>query len=263
MFNVPDRSAVISERTIAEDAEILALRAPFANVSFLSDRPMTVFDARNYSVDWADGKPVVWAGWIAWKVEPGEHIALVGRSGAGKTTLSAKLALDAKKNKKAKVLLVAADIYRPAAIQQLQTLGEQIEVEVFTLEGAQPDEAADQSLLPEEFSRAMRRFRMAWITEGQSDSPNFQEMQAAARELRAEITHLSGEIDENASSGSEIISQLRDVLAKCKQIDDFVRFFGDGDEFQELVRLGDETVTQLERVIALLLGSSPPGPAQS
>ncbi|MFQ5606389.1 MAG: signal recognition particle protein [Candidatus Zixiibacteriota bacterium] len=64
---------------------------------------------------------------------------ICGLQGSGKTTLSAKLALDAK-NKKAKALLVAADTYRPAAVQQLKTLGEQIDVEVFSLDGALPPE---------------------------------------------------------------------------------------------------------------------------
>ncbi len=62
---------------------------------------------------------------------------LCGLQGAGKTTLAAKLALQAK-GKKNKVLLVAADIYRPAAIKQLQTLGEQIGVEVFFQDGEKP-----------------------------------------------------------------------------------------------------------------------------
>lgn len=69
---------------------------------------------------------------------------LCGLQGAGKTTLAAKLALSAK-SKKTKVLLVAADTYRPAAVLQLQTLGEQIEVEVFTVEGEKPAEICRQA----------------------------------------------------------------------------------------------------------------------
>ncbi len=66
---------------------------------------------------------------------------ICGLQGSGKTTLTAKLALQARKNRKnTKVLMAAADIYRPAAIQQLQTLGEQINIEVFTLDGATPPE---------------------------------------------------------------------------------------------------------------------------
>lgn len=59
-------------------------------------------------------------------------IVLVGLQGAGKTTTSAKLANLLKKQGK-KPLLVAADIYRPAAIKQLQVLGEAIDVPVFTM----------------------------------------------------------------------------------------------------------------------------------
>jgi signal recognition particle subunit SRP54 len=59
-------------------------------------------------------------------------IMMVGLQGAGKTTSSGKLArLLAKQNKKP--LLVAADIYRPAAIRQLEVLGEQLGVPVFSL----------------------------------------------------------------------------------------------------------------------------------
>ncbi len=59
-------------------------------------------------------------------------IMLVGLQGAGKTTTSAKLAKWLQKDNH-KPLLIACDIYRPAAIKQLQVLGEQIQVPVFTL----------------------------------------------------------------------------------------------------------------------------------
>lgn len=58
-------------------------------------------------------------------------IMVVGLQGSGKTTFCGKIALRLK-NFKRKVLLVAADIYRPAAIQQLKILGGQIGVEVFS-----------------------------------------------------------------------------------------------------------------------------------
>lgn len=63
---------------------------------------------------------------------PPNIIMFVGLQGAGKTTMAGKIALHLKKHNK-KPLLVAADIYRPAAIKQLQVLGAQIEVPVFTL----------------------------------------------------------------------------------------------------------------------------------
>ena len=58
-------------------------------------------------------------------------ILMAGLNGAGKTTLSGKLALLLKNKKSRKPLLVACDVYRPAAIDQLQVLGEQIGVEVY------------------------------------------------------------------------------------------------------------------------------------
>ena len=58
-------------------------------------------------------------------------ILMAGLNGAGKTTLSGKPALLLKNKKSRKPLLVACDVYRPAAIDQLQVLGEQIGVEVY------------------------------------------------------------------------------------------------------------------------------------
>lgn len=59
-------------------------------------------------------------------------IMLVGLQGAGKTTMGGKLALHLRKRNK-KPLLVACDIYRPAAIKQLQVVGKQIDVPVFSM----------------------------------------------------------------------------------------------------------------------------------
>ena len=63
-------------------------------------------------------------------------IMVVGLQGSGKTTFSAKLAKRLL-NQKRKVLLAAADVYRPAAIEQLKQLGEKINVKVFSL--TEPD----------------------------------------------------------------------------------------------------------------------------
>jgi signal recognition particle subunit SRP54 len=59
-------------------------------------------------------------------------IMLVGLQGAGKTTMCGKLALNLRKNNK-KPLMVACDIYRPAAIKQLEVVGKQIEIPVFSM----------------------------------------------------------------------------------------------------------------------------------
>ena len=59
-------------------------------------------------------------------------IMMVGLQGTGKTTASAKIANYCKNKLARRVLLVACDVVRPAAIEQLQTLGKSIDVEVFT-----------------------------------------------------------------------------------------------------------------------------------
>ncbi|MGL5084118.1 MAG: signal recognition particle protein [Clostridium sp.] len=59
-------------------------------------------------------------------------IMLVGLQGAGKTTMCGKLALSLKKNNK-RPLLVACDVYRPAAIKQLEVVGKQIDIPVFQM----------------------------------------------------------------------------------------------------------------------------------
>lgn len=69
------------------------------------------------------------------RFQPGKSLTVImlcGLQGAGKTTTAAKLAGKFKKKGK-KVLLVALDVYRPAAIKQLQINGEKQEVEVFTM----------------------------------------------------------------------------------------------------------------------------------
>ncbi|HPW58528.1 MAG TPA: signal recognition particle receptor subunit alpha, partial [Candidatus Rifleibacterium sp.] len=58
-------------------------------------------------------------------------ILMAGLQGSGKTTTSAKLALYLRKDEKKNPMLVACDIYRPAAVKQLQVLGDQLSVEVF------------------------------------------------------------------------------------------------------------------------------------
>ena len=62
-------------------------------------------------------------------------ILIAGLQGSGKTTFSGKLASFIKSKKGRQVLLVAGDVYRPAAIDQLKVLGGQIGVEVYTEEG--------------------------------------------------------------------------------------------------------------------------------
>lgn len=76
---------------------------------------------------------------------PPTVIMLVGLQGSGKTTTCGKLA-GALRRQGRRPLMVAADIYRPAAVKQLQVLGAQLDVPVFALEGAKPPEIAKRAL---------------------------------------------------------------------------------------------------------------------
>lgn len=76
-------------------------------------------------------------------------IMMLGLQGSGKTTSSAKLAVKLKKEGK-NPLLVACDVYRPAAITQLQTLGKDIGVDVFTI----PDEKNVQNIVQNAINHA-------------------------------------------------------------------------------------------------------------
>ena len=74
-------------------------------------------------------------------------VLMSGLQGSGKTTFSAKLALFLKNKKKKKPILVACDVYRPAAIDQLNVLGEQIGVEVYSdLEQKNPVKIAKSAI---------------------------------------------------------------------------------------------------------------------
>jgi signal recognition particle subunit SRP54 len=72
---------------------------------------------------------------------------LVGLQGQGKTTSCAKLAYYLKRKKGQNPMLVAADIYRPAAIKQLEILAQQVGAEYFSLgEGVNPVDIALMSI---------------------------------------------------------------------------------------------------------------------
>lgn len=74
-------------------------------------------------------------------------VMLVGLQGSGKTTTAAKIAHLMRKKNSRRPLLAAADVYRPAAIQQLQTLGKSLNIPVFSLgDKADPVEIATRAL---------------------------------------------------------------------------------------------------------------------
>lgn len=84
---------------------------------------------------------------ISFSQKPPTVVMMVGLQGAGKTTTSGKLANLIRKKHNRSPLLVAADIYRPAAIKQLETLGKQLDLPVFSLgDQVKPEEIVTKAL---------------------------------------------------------------------------------------------------------------------
>jgi len=75
---------------------------------------------------------------LRWAKKGATGFMMVGLQGSGKTTSCGKLARHLEKTYKKRPLLVAADVYRPAAVDQLRTLGKQLGMPVFSIPGADP-----------------------------------------------------------------------------------------------------------------------------
>ncbi|HHX96587.1 MAG TPA: signal recognition particle protein, partial [Clostridia bacterium] len=114
---VKDFVAILTERAIG--SEVLESLTPAQQVIKIVHEEMTHLMGESQSK-------------ITFASKPPTVIMIVGLQGSGKTTTSAKLAHYFKKQGR-KPLLTACDVYRPAAIKQLQVLGEQLTLPVFTL----------------------------------------------------------------------------------------------------------------------------------
>jgi len=90
-------------------------------------------------------------------------IMMVGLQGSGKTTSSAKLARLLEKEYGRKPLLVAADVQRPGAIEQLQVLGEQLDIPVFSIPGGRPLDICDRAI---PHARKLKRDTIIFDTAG-------------------------------------------------------------------------------------------------
>ncbi|GAC1301991.1 MAG: signal recognition particle protein [Vulcanimicrobiaceae bacterium] len=108
--------AAIKEKAVG--ADVLASLTPAQSViKIVHDELVTLMGGAEARLQFADAPPTVYM--------------LVGLQGSGKTTHAGKIALRLKEQGR-RSLLVAADVYRPAAIAQLQTLGKQIDMPVYT-----------------------------------------------------------------------------------------------------------------------------------
>lgn len=107
----------IGERAIGQ--EVLSSLTPGQQfIKIVKDELTTLLGGEIERMDFVDGRRNVYM--------------MVGLQGAGKTTTAAKLANLLRKEKKFKPLLVACDVYRPAAIKQLEILGEELKIDVYS-----------------------------------------------------------------------------------------------------------------------------------
>lgn len=128
---VKDFIARVKER--AQGREVLQSLTPGqAVIQVVHDELTALMGAKGVGLDLAAVPPVI--------------ILMAGLQGSGKTTTSAKLARILKEQKK-KVLLASADVYRPAAIQQLKTLAQSLDVDSFDSNATQkPSDIASATL---------------------------------------------------------------------------------------------------------------------
>src|SRR4028119_759700 len=128
---VKDFVAEVETKALGADV-IAGVRPDQQFVKIVYDELVEVMGEQNVPLAEADTSPTI--------------VLMAGLQGTGKTTASAKLALHLRKQDRS-CLLVATDVYRPAAIDQLITLGQQIDVPVFELgKDADPVEIARQGV---------------------------------------------------------------------------------------------------------------------
>ena len=158
--------ADVSEKAVGQ--EILSSLNPAQQViKIVNDELIALMGAKNAKLEVSPKPPTV--------------IMMCGLQGAGKTTLCGKLALNLKKQGK-KPLLVAGDIYRPAAITQLQVVGKNVQTEVFERGTQSPVKTAKQAI---EYARSMGFDTVILDTAGrlQIDETLMQELENIKKEV--------------------------------------------------------------------------------
>ncbi|MBQ3225709.1 MAG: signal recognition particle protein [Clostridia bacterium] len=115
---VKDFVAKVSERAVGADV-MESLTPGQQIIKIVNDELTKLMGGENARIEFGKGSPTV--------------VMMAGLQGAGKTTFSAKLAGYMRKKHNKRPLLVACDIYRPAAIKQLEVVGKQLDIPVFQM----------------------------------------------------------------------------------------------------------------------------------
>ena len=177
--------ADVSEKAVGQ--EILSSLNPAQQViKIVNDELIELMGSKNAKLETSPKLPTV--------------IMMCGLQGAGKTTLCGKLAIHLKKNGK-KPLLVAGDIYRPAAITQLKVVGKNAQVEVFEKGTQNPVKTAKEAI---EYARSMGYDTVVLDTAGrlQIDDTLMQELENIKAQV--EVTETLLVVD--AMTGQEAVN---------------------------------------------------------
>ncbi len=177
--------ADVSEKAVGQ--EILSSLNPAQQViKIVNDELVNLMGSKNAKLEVSPKLPTV--------------IMMCGLQGAGKTTLCGKLALNLKKQGK-NPLLVAGDIYRPAAITQLQVVGKNTQTEVFEKGTQSPVKTAKQAI---EYARSRGYDTVILDTAGrlQIDDALMKELESVKREV--EVTETLLVVD--AMTGQEAVN---------------------------------------------------------
>ena len=199
--------AEVSEKAVGQ--EILSSLNPAQQViKIVNEELIALMGAKNAKLEVSPKLPTV--------------IMMCGLQGAGKTTLCGKLALLLKKQGK-KPLLVAGDIYRPAAITQLKVVGGQVAVEVFEKGTQSPVKTAKQAV---EYARSMNYDTVILDTAGrlQIDDALMKELEEIKKAV--EVTETLLVVD--AMTGQEAVN-VADTFNQRLEISGVVLTKLDGD----------------------------------
>lgn len=164
---VKDFIAAVSEKAVGQD--VLESLSPGQQIVKIVDDELTaLLGAEDYKLDFSKQPPNV--------------IMMVGLQGAGKTTASGKLALHLRKNGR-KPIMAACDVYRPAAVKQLEVLGKQIDIPVHSEEpGVKPLEIARNAV-----KKAVRNLNDTVIVDTAGRLQIDEDMMEELKELKKEL----------------------------------------------------------------------------
>ncbi|WP_137937781.1 signal recognition particle protein [Chitinivorax sp. B] len=133
---------------------------------------------------------------------PPAIVLMAGLQGSGKTTTSGKLAKLLKEKQKKKVLLVSCDVYRPAAIDQLKTLAQQLDVEWFPSDVTQKPEAIALAAL----DYAKRHFHDVLIVDTAGRLAIDEQMMAEIKILHASLNPIETLFVVDAMQGQDAVN---------------------------------------------------------